>query len=132
MFWLSIFYWFNEWTGVTIRAIGNHTEYVHQANWHPELLLLHVPITPDSSSTDLVQNFLRPSAALGGVPGLNSMELLQVQASYMMLVWAVTCLTLIYQENIGADKEPATPPALAEAFADLATPLVNHNSLDFT
>ena len=88
--------------------MSNYSEYVHQAKWHPELLLLHVPITPDSSSTDQVQNSLRTPEALGGVPGLNSMELLQVQASYMMLVRAVTCLTLIYQENIGADKEPAT------------------------
>ena len=40
---------------------------------------------------------LRTPAHLEGVPGLSSSELLQVQDSYMMLLRAVTCLTLIYQ-----------------------------------
>ena len=42
---------------------------------------------------------LRTPEALGGVPGLNSSELLQVQESYMMLFRAVTCLTLIFQSG---------------------------------
>lgn len=36
---------------------------------------------------------LRTPEALDGVPGLNSMELLQVQESFMMLFRTITCLT---------------------------------------
>ena len=52
---------------------------------------------------------LRTPEALDGVPGLNSMELLQVQESFMMLFRTITCLTLIFQAGGHAHLEQ--PPS---------------------